>query len=435
MIGEVRDRAGERAAGARDRQGRLRLRFLAGTLVRRRRDLRHRRRLHRARRAARADPAPAALPLPAPRRQRLRAWRSASPITPAENLSTSEQAARLRRDRARRDHRRRPRSPRRSPGDDPVRAGSRRRPGSPTSARRSSGSRWSARRSRRTRAGAASSTGSTQPRVLVAIGAAALLLGAGAIFVSQQLLSDDERPQRPQVGADRPRRGRGRGLQRHLDQRACRAGRLRHRGRAATRWSRSPTPTPGFANTEVLYADAPEAGRAEGRRRPRGEEGGAARSRPAPAAPPDADVVVIAGEDGLSARRSSRVTLGAALFFVLLARDLGRRRPGRARADAGPGARGHRARRRVTRRACGPAGPAPTQVADHLLRPRVRRRRAGRDRRQPARTWSARSTPTSPWASASRSRYTWDGRTDDGAAGRRRAATGCGSTCRARAAR
>ena len=34
----------------------------------------------------------------------------------------------------------------------------------------------------------------TQPRVLVAIGATALLLGAAAIFVSQALLSDDERP-------------------------------------------------------------------------------------------------------------------------------------------------------------------------------------------------------------------------------------------------
>ena len=37
----------------------------------------------------------------------------------------------------------------------------------------------------------------TQPRVLVAIGVVALLLGAGAIFASQQLLSDDAGPQRP----------------------------------------------------------------------------------------------------------------------------------------------------------------------------------------------------------------------------------------------
>ncbi len=40
----------------------------------------------------------------------------------------------------------------------------------------------------------------TRPRVLVAIGAAALLLGAGAIFASQQLLSDDEGPGGPRIG-------------------------------------------------------------------------------------------------------------------------------------------------------------------------------------------------------------------------------------------
>ncbi|MDX6584117.1 MAG: hypothetical protein QOI10_3301 [Solirubrobacterales bacterium] len=41
----------------------------------------------------------------------------------------------------------------------------------------------------------------TQPRILVAIGLGALLLGAGAIFVSQQLLSNDEGPRGPHVGA------------------------------------------------------------------------------------------------------------------------------------------------------------------------------------------------------------------------------------------
>jgi LytR cell envelope-related transcriptional attenuator len=44
----------------------------------------------------------------------------------------------------------------------------------------------------------------TQPRVLVAIGAVALLLGAGAIFASQQLLSDDEGPSGPHVGRVNP---------------------------------------------------------------------------------------------------------------------------------------------------------------------------------------------------------------------------------------
>lgn len=40
----------------------------------------------------------------------------------------------------------------------------------------------------------------TQPRVLVAIGAVALLLGAGAIVASQALLSDDDGPGGPKVG-------------------------------------------------------------------------------------------------------------------------------------------------------------------------------------------------------------------------------------------
>ena len=45
----------------------------------------------------------------------------------------------------------------------------------------------------------------TQPRVLVAIGAVALLLGAAAIYASQQLLSDDEGPRGPHVGAVNPK--------------------------------------------------------------------------------------------------------------------------------------------------------------------------------------------------------------------------------------
>jgi hypothetical protein len=45
----------------------------------------------------------------------------------------------------------------------------------------------------------------TQPRVLVAIGTVALLLGAGAIFASQQLLSDDDGPSGPHVARINPR--------------------------------------------------------------------------------------------------------------------------------------------------------------------------------------------------------------------------------------
>lgn len=44
----------------------------------------------------------------------------------------------------------------------------------------------------------------TRPRVLVAIGLAALLLGAGAIVASQQLLSDDSGPSGPHVGRINP---------------------------------------------------------------------------------------------------------------------------------------------------------------------------------------------------------------------------------------
>ena len=44
----------------------------------------------------------------------------------------------------------------------------------------------------------------TQPRVLVAIGIVALLLGAAAIVVTQDLLSTDEGPRGPRVGAINP---------------------------------------------------------------------------------------------------------------------------------------------------------------------------------------------------------------------------------------
>jgi hypothetical protein len=44
----------------------------------------------------------------------------------------------------------------------------------------------------------------TQPRVLVIVGLAALVLGAAAIVVSQQLLSDDEGPAGPHIGRVNP---------------------------------------------------------------------------------------------------------------------------------------------------------------------------------------------------------------------------------------
>jgi hypothetical protein len=45
----------------------------------------------------------------------------------------------------------------------------------------------------------------TQPLVLIAIGAVALVLGAGAIVISQDLLSSDEGPPGPHVGALNPK--------------------------------------------------------------------------------------------------------------------------------------------------------------------------------------------------------------------------------------
>ena len=48
----------------------------------------------------------------------------------------------------------------------------------------------------------------TQPRVMVAIGAVALLLGGGAIYASQQLLSNDEGTAGPHVARSSPARSR-----------------------------------------------------------------------------------------------------------------------------------------------------------------------------------------------------------------------------------
>ena len=115
----------------------------------------------------------------------------------------------------------------------------------------------------------------TQPRVLVAIGAIALLLGGGAIYASQQLLSDDEGPRGPHVGAIDPAdvkvavlngtsiNGLAGKVSSDLDSSGYEVGRdHQHRRRGSRRpWSSTPTA---------------EAGGAEGRRRPRGQEGGRA---------------------------------------------------------------------------------------------------------------------------------------------------------------
>ncbi|MET0957401.1 MAG: LytR C-terminal domain-containing protein [Solirubrobacterales bacterium] len=134
----------------------------------------------------------------------------------------------------------------------------------------------------------------TQPRVLVAIGAAALLLGAAAIFVSQALLSDDELPQQ-RVGRIVPGEvdvaifnGTSiNGL----------AGKVASDIEAAGYKVVAITNTePGFANTEVLYED---------RQKPAAQKGagdlGVRKVEPLDRdlrrQAENADVVVIAGED------------------------------------------------------------------------------------------------------------------------------------------
>jgi LytR cell envelope-related transcriptional attenuator len=95
----------------------------------------------------------------------------------------------------------------------------------------------------------------TQPRALVAIGLVALLLGAGAIFVTQSLLSDDDAPQQQQ--------GPGRVVPADVDVAVFNgtsinglAGKVADDVEAAGYNVVVITNTaPGFAKTEVLYAD------------------------------------------------------------------------------------------------------------------------------------------------------------------------------------
>ena len=125
----------------------------------------------------------------------------------------------------------------------PAGPDARRRPGSPTSARRSSGSRWSARRSRRTRAGAASSTGSPSRGCWSRSAPPRCCSAPARSSPRRQLLSNDERPRGPQSARIDP----GEVEVAVLNGTSINglAGRsLRPRGRAATRWSRSPTRRP-----------------------------------------------------------------------------------------------------------------------------------------------------------------------------------------------
>ncbi len=94
----------------------------------------------------------------------------------------------------------------------------------------------------------------TQPRVLIAIGVVALLLGAGAIFASEELLRDDEGPAGPRVGAVDP-----------AEVRVAVLNGTSINGLAGNVGSdvqangydliATTSTTPGFTKTEVLFAD------------------------------------------------------------------------------------------------------------------------------------------------------------------------------------
>ena len=135
----------------------------------------------------------------------------------------------------------------------------------------------------------------TQPRALIAIGVAALLLGAGAIYASQQLLSDDEGPRGQQVGRIDPSdvkvavlngtsiNGLAGKVASDIDAAGYSVGAITNT-------------TPGFASTEVLYEDRqkPAAQKVAGDLGVRDVKPLDRDSRRLAAG---ADVVVIAGED------------------------------------------------------------------------------------------------------------------------------------------
>ena len=271
MIDEVRDLAGERAAGARDR------RTTTPTS------------------AARAAPrctVVARSSTPSPASSRSARWsallllcRSTSPsaatcagcapgwsASPTTRPPTSPRArARSTAPRPSSSDARRDAGRRAAAGDDDRPSRCPPRPGSPTSARRSSGSRWSGRRWRRIPRWRRFVATATQPRVLVAIGVVALLLGVGGDLRLRSSCSPTTRaPRGPHVGAIDPGGRHGRGAQRDLGQRARRQGRLRRRGERLRRSARSPAPTPGYEKTVGPLRRRAEAGGAEGRRRPRG---------------------------------------------------------------------------------------------------------------------------------------------------------------------
>ena len=301
-------------------------------------------------------------------------------------------------------------------------------PGHAASARRWSGSRWSAPRSQPHPRWRRFVGRVTQPRLLVAIGRRrAAARRRAAIFVSEELSSK------------RRARAAGRsagavvtlevtvavlngtsvnGLAGKVATTSRRAATelgavTEHRRRASTRpWSCTP---------------GPEAGGAEGRPRPRGERPVEPIDRETQRLAGDADVVVIAGEDRASLSGARLARRGALLRpRRRVAGHRGARRP---RADPGPGARGASSRRRsravfgagagngarVDDRRSSSASPTRTPWSDRrrhedLVRTLDPRRRPRARRAGHLHAGTAAPTPARPL---------------------RRAATGCGWSCRA----
>jgi hypothetical protein len=134
-----------------------------------------------------------------------------------------------------------------------------------------------------------------QPRVLIAIGVGALLLGAGAIFASQQLLSDDPGPRGPHIGRINPAEVKvavlnGTSINGLAGKVASDVEASGYKVGAITNTA------PGVQRTEVLYAD----GRKPAAQKVAGDLG-VKEVRPLDRASRElaggADVIVIAGED------------------------------------------------------------------------------------------------------------------------------------------
>ena len=249
--------------------------------------------------------------------------------------------------------------------------------------------------------------------------------GSAAIFVSEELLEDGGGGERgPRAGAIDPGRRHRRGAQRDLGQRPRRARSAPTSSRPASSSGAVTSTAPGLR--EDAWSSTPTA-RSAAAQKVAQELGVDKRSRRAHRPR------VAAARRRRRRRRDRRrgpgelsrtaSPLGAALFFALLAATV-------VTAVLVVRARTPDLVLEVDRSQ--PAELDSTgerQRSGSVLRPRVRRPRAGGDRRQPARTSCARSTTTSRSPRTTRSPTAGTRATDAGRRGPGRAATGCWSSC------